>query len=256
MLKSKRQSLITEELSRQGFVLISSLSEIFDCSEETIRRDLKEMEKDGQLVRTHGGAFVIDQFDKSYPTDLRKTMLHAEKEKMAKAALRYIKSSEVIFLDSSTTCLTLASELIRSNMEITVITNSLLICNLCNEYNTNINLICAGGVFRRRTTSFTDYHTIDFLEKYHADACFISPPKVTMQHGLSDNHLSEARVREKMIQQADRCYLMLDHTKFGPDANILFEGIDRARTIITNEPLPHAWETFAKEKGIKLDYCQ
>ncbi|MBO5565212.1 MAG: DeoR/GlpR transcriptional regulator [Lachnospiraceae bacterium] len=256
MLKSQRQDLITEELTRQGFVLISSLSEIFSCSEETIRRDLKEMERDGRLVRTHGGAYVAEQYDKSYPTDLRKTLLHSEKERLAAAALKYIQNNEFILLDSSTTCLALASALIRSKKEVTVVTNSLLICNLCNEYNSNINLICTGGVFRHRTTSFTDYHTIDFLKNYHADASFLSPPKMTISHGLSDNHLSESRVREQMIRQSDRCYLLMDHTKFGPNANILFEGIEKADVIITDEVLPPEWEAYAAEKGIALDYCK
>ena len=140
-------------------------------------------------------------------------------------------------------------------MNLTIITNSLPICNLCNDSNTNINLICIGGTFRRRTSSFTDYHTIDVLATYHADRTFISCPKVTMEFGLSDNHLSESRVRECMIKRADCSYLMVDHTKFSGNANILFDGLKDIGTIITDQQLSDEWETFAKKAGIKIEYC-
>ena len=59
MLKVERQKIIRGELQKQGFVLVPALGNLFNCSEETIRRDLKEMENNGTLVRTHGGAYQV-----------------------------------------------------------------------------------------------------------------------------------------------------------------------------------------------------
>ena len=64
MLKIERHNIIDQEIRKQGFVLVPGLSELLCCSEETIRRDLKEMEKAGKLVRTHGGAYLIEKYDK------------------------------------------------------------------------------------------------------------------------------------------------------------------------------------------------
>lgn len=255
MVKFERQSVIEREVAKQGFVLVPAMSEMLQCSEETIRRDLKEMEREGKLTRTHGGAYLLDKYDKSYPTALRKTYMHRTKSRLARLAMQYIRENEVIMLDSSTTCLALAEELAESQISLTVITNSLPVCNLCNDNHTNINLICMGGTFRRRTSSFTDYHTIDALAAYHADRAFISCPKISVEFGLSDNHLSEAHVREVMIRHSRSCYLVADHTKFKGNANILFRGMDRLDAIITDQPLSEEWESFAEKTGIELKYC-
>ena len=141
MVKFERQSIIEQELVSQGFILIPAMSALLQCSEETIRRDLKEMEKAGKLTRTHGGAYLIEKYDKSYPTALRKTYMHRAKGKMAHLAMQHIRENDVIMLDSSTTCLALAETLAQSKMNLTIITNSLPICNLCNDSNTNINSV-------------------------------------------------------------------------------------------------------------------
>jgi len=256
MNKIERQLIIQSELSKQGYVLITSLGEKFQCSEETIRRDLKEMEQAGKLTRIHGGAYLVDQFDTTYPADLRLMQFPELKKRLAAAAVRYVRDNDCIMLDSSTTCLAIASELMRSEKKVTIITNSLLICNSINDSPAgNINLISTGGELRRRTSSFTDYHTIDALCRYHADSSFVSPPKVTMEFGLSDHHLSEARVRECMIRQAGTSYLVLDHTKFEPSAQICFEGLDRVATIITDLPVSEEWERYAAAHGIGIVYC-
>lgn len=194
MLKIDRQTAIEQELAKNGSVLIPALSQLLQCSEETIRRDLRELEAGGKLTRTHGGAYLMEKYDKSYPTKLRKIYFQDVKSQMARCAFQYVKENDVLMLDSSTTCLELARLLVEEKYNVTIITNSLLICELCSERLSNINLVCLGGTFRRRTSSFTGYHTTDILAGYHADKAFISCPKITPEQGLSDNHLNEAKV--------------------------------------------------------------
>ena len=189
MLKIERQTIIEQELVKQGCVLVPALGTLLQCSEETVRRDLREMEAAGKLARTHGGAYLVEKYDKSYPTPLRKNYLQETKSCLARHAIQHIRENEVMLLDSSTTCLALAEELVQSRIRLTIITNALPICNLCDEHSTPINLILLGGAFRQRTSSFTGYHTTDVLQSYHADKAFLSCPKVTLEFGLSDNHL-------------------------------------------------------------------
>lgn len=254
MLKIDRQTAIEQELAKKGSVLIPSLSELLHCSEETIRRDLKELESVGKLTRTHGGAYLMEQYDKSYPTKLRKVYYQDIKANLAKHALRYIKENDVLMLDSSTTCLTLAKTLLDNKVSVTIVTNSLLICDLCNDQVSNINLVCLGGTFRRRTSSFTGYLTTDTLRGYCADKAFISCPKITLAQGLSDNHLNEAKVREGMLEHSQQRILLLDHTKFDHSANILFWNLQKIDVIITDETLSPEWETYAANTGLRLDY--
>lgn len=256
MLKVERHDIISKELEKQGFVLVPSLSALLNCSEETIRRDLNEMEKAGKLLRTHGGAYQAENYDKGYPTELRMTILQGAKEHLAELVKSEIHENDMIMLDSSTTCLAIAETIIDSKLTITLITNSLEIFNKVNSSNTGINLICVGGSFRKRTTSFADPTTVEALKGYHADKAFISCPKVTMEHGLSDNHISEANVRKQMILQSEVSYLVVDHTKFDMSANILFDGIDRIDYLVTDQKLNPDWEKFAANKGIKIKYAE
>lgn len=255
MLKIERQTIIEQNLEKQGTVLVPALAELLHCSEETVRRDLKEMEAAGKLARTHGGAYLIEKYDKSYPTNLRKTYLQETKNRMARQAVSHIGKNEVIILDSSTTCYALAEEIVQRDLDLTLITNSLPICSLCDEHGIHINLVCLGGTFRQRTSSFTGYHTTDILRSYRADKAFISCPKVAMEFGLSDNHLNEARVREDILKHAQENFLVADHTKFDGCANILFQGMERVNTIITDQKLPEEWEEFLRRSRIGVEYC-
>lgn len=256
MLKIERQNIISRELEKQEYVLVPALSELLGCSEETVRRDLKEMEKDGLLVRTHGGAYREEKYDKSYPMELRRSFLKRTKENFAEKAIHYIKDNDTVMLDSSTTCLALAENIVRTGMSITLITNSLAVFDLVNNSNATINLICPGGAFRKRTASFADPNTVEALKRYHADKCFISCPKVTLDFGLSDNHLSEANVRQQMIRQSGQRFLMADHTKFDVSANIPFEGLERLDYIFTDQRLTEEWERFAESEGIIIKYIE
>ena len=254
MLKIERHNLISQQLSSQGFVLVTEMSEILKCSEETIRRDLKEMERDGKLVRTHGGAYQAEKYDKSYPMELRKIQNHRIKERFAEQAISYIKDNDMIMLDSSTTCLALAEVIIDHGMSITLITNSFAIVSLCHEKNSDINLICVGGAYRKRTSAFADPNTVESLKRYHADKAFISCPKLTIEFGLSDNHISEANVRKQMILQSEKRFLLVDHEKFNGSANIPFEGLEKMDYLITDQRLSFEWEKYAQEHNISIKY--
>lgn len=256
MLKIERQNLIDQELRKAGYVLVPELSEQLCCSEETIRRDLREMESAGKLVRTHGGAYLVEKYDKGYPIELRKSYLQQTKESMAAVAVDEIQDNDMVLLDASTTCLAIAEAILARNMNVTLITNSLAICNMFSDVNSNVNLIGIGGVFRRRTMSFADPNTVEALRHYYADKAFISCPKLSVEHGLSDNHISEANVRRQMLKSAQTRILVVDHTKFEGTANHLFDGLDTVNIVITDQPVPKDFEEFAKRRQIQIRYIQ
>lgn len=185
MLKIERFARIEEELKKKGSLEIPSLSQMLGCSEETVRRDLRELESVGKLNRIRGGAYLSDKYDKTYASPLRKTLYQQEKSQMSQKAMEFIHDRDVLFLDSSTTCLTLVGLLLNSKLSLTIVTNSMMICSLCTEPNSHINLICLGGSLRARTLSFVGYHTTDILSTYYADCAFISSPKATLSEGLS-----------------------------------------------------------------------
>ena len=238
MLKIERFAKIEAELKQKGSLDIPSLSQLLGCSEETVRRDLRELEAVGKLNRIRGGAYLSDKYDKTYASPLRRTLYQEEKNQMSLKA----------------TCLALARQLLGSKLSLTIVTNSMMICSLCTEPNSHINLICLGGSLRTRTLSFVGYHTTDILSTYYADCAFISSPKVTLAEGLSDNYLNEARVREAMLKHARQRFLIMDHTKFDESANIRFNGLELVNAIITDIQPSAEWAAFCQSKNIRLVY--
>ena len=256
MLKIERQNLIDQEIQKAGYVLVPSLSQQLHCSEETIRRDLKEMDSAGKLVRTHGGAYLVEKYDKGYPIELRKSYLQHTKERLAELAVSEIRENVVIMIDASTTCLAIAEAILQRSMNITLITNSLEICQLFRESNSAVNLIAVGGTYRRRTSSFADPSTVDALRRYYADKAFISCPKLNAEFGLSDNHISEANVRRQMLKNSRERILVVDHTKFEGNGTILFDGLEEVQMILTDQELSESFAAYAAAHGITVRYSQ
>ena len=97
MLKIDRQKHLDEELHTYGSILISTMSQKLNCSEETIRRDLKEMEAQNKLKRIHGGAFLPDADDKGAPVQLRETFSHRKKNDLQHVQLIALLKKEIPF---------------------------------------------------------------------------------------------------------------------------------------------------------------
>lgn len=254
MLKHKRQQIIEEKLNAKGSVLVSELSKQLNCSVETIRRDIKEMDALGLLTKIHGGAYLPSKYDKGVPIELRETFFEKEKMNMASKAVELIKDNTVIMLDSSTTCLKLAQAIIDSGKCVTLITNSLRICSLFNSQFSNVNLISLGGQLHKPTASFTGYRTTDMLTQNFADISFISCPAVHIAHGLSDNNLNEGEVKKHMLLNSRRKVLIIDHTKVDSIADVLFYDLCDVDIIITDQPLPIKWTKFCKQSSIEIIY--
>ncbi len=254
MLKHKRQQIIEERLKAKGSVLVSELSKELNCSVETIRRDIKEMEAMGILTKIHGGAYLPSKYDKGVPIELRETFFEEEKTRMANKAVSLIQDNSVIMLDSSTTCLKLAQAIIDSGKCVTLITNSLRICSLFNSQSSNVNLISLGGQLHKPTASFTGYRTTDMLSQNFADLSFISCPAAHVEHGLSDNNLSEGEVKKHMLMHSRRKVLIIDHTKVDSIADVLFYELSEVDIIITDQPLPTSWTKFCNKSSIEIIY--
>lgn len=256
MLKIDRHKIIEDELRKYGSLLISDMSRKMNCSEETVRRDLKDLEAQNKLKRIHGGAFLPDTDDKGAPIQLRETFFSKEKEKLASFTIEhYIEENDIVMLDCSTTCFTLAQQLYYSNMKGTIITNSLRICNLFGNQSTSLKLIAIGGTFRQRSNSFVGYQATQAIENYIADKCFISSSAIDLKHGLTDNNMNEAHVRKSFINHSRQCFLVADHTKFSDTADYVIADLDAVNVVITDKKLPDVWEDTLNKYNLPIRYC-
>ena len=253
MLKIERHQIIEDMLKQSGSIIISDVSSVLNCSEETIRRDLKEMESKGILKRTHGGAFLDEDEDKTIPSNLRKLYIPKEKDEIARLVLtNYINENDIVMLDSSTTCLHLAIMIIQSMMKVTIITNSLSIISLFDNQHNNAKLIAIGGRYKSRSHSFVGPRAIEALSSYVVDKSFISCSAIDIHHGILDNNENECEIRKSILRQSKSHYLLVDHTKFSDSGDYIISDFSYVNALITDTKPQKDWLDFFNRDNIDI----
>ncbi|MDG5787852.1 DeoR/GlpR family DNA-binding transcription regulator [Evansella sp. AB-P1] len=238
MLAEERYKKTVEIVNQRGSIRVSELSEIFTVTEETIRRDLAKLEKEGKLIRSHGGAVSADdnQPELSYLT--REVMNVEEKKEIASESVNYISVNDRIFLDASTTAWYTAAAI--PNMSITVITNSIKVVHELADKN-KIEVICIGGNLSPSSLSFVGPLSEASIDCFFVDKAFISCKGIHMDRGISDSNQFQARLKQKVIQLSNEVYLMVDKSKFGVQALKKICSFDQLNHIITNKDLKNSY---------------
>lgn len=250
MLPMERRKNILISLHSKGSVSVNELSAAFNVSEETIRRDLLQMEQESLLTRVYGGAYLSDIVAQAVPFQLRKDTEKESKYRIADLCTRFIHSGDTIFLDSSTTALCIA-EKIKGIQSITVITNAHAIISCLSDCK-DIRIIAVGGELDKDLMCYTGWTTLEALERYNADKAFVSCTGVSIEHGLTDSSEIEGRIRYLMLKNAQRKYLIADHTKFGKTTMSQIMPLDDIDVVICNKELGKDWITEFDRKSIQF----
>ena len=146
MLALERRNLILEKLQAEKRVVVSDLSQLYNVSEETIRRDLDKLEKEGLAIKSYGGAVINEDISIDIPLNVRKNQNVSGKQKMAEIDASLVKDGDHIFLDASTTAVFVAKAL-KEKQRLTVITNSMeILLELADV--SGWNIISTGGVMK------------------------------------------------------------------------------------------------------------
>lgn len=253
MLKIDRHDKIMRLLKENGSLLVSDACEQLNCSDQTIRRDFQELEEQGRLRRIHGGAFIPSAEDRGVPVDLRAKLIVKEKLQMAKVtAASYIEQNDVIMLDSSTTCRTLARHILETDIPVTIITNSTGIVEEFLSASTDSHLICTGGRYRERLGAFIGTDTVRSISGHLADKAFISCNAINKDHGMLDNYEAQLEVRRAMLEHAREKYLLVDHTKFDDQASFIIGNFSNINGIITDQQPDEVWIEHFRKLGINV----
>jgi DeoR family fructose operon transcriptional repressor len=217
MYSVQRQSLVLEILEQDGQVDVSDLAKRFSTSKETIRRDLRSMEKSGLLSRTHGGAVPIEKaFSQGYeyPLFAREIKKYDEKQRICKAGAMLLEDGDTIFLDNSSTTMNFL-RYVPSDIKIIAITNSIQVLLEAGKLNnSNINVVSLGGVLNIKNYSVTGMLSNGFSKIFFPDKAIISCRGITEKSGITDASFLEAEVKRIMIDNAKQLIVLADYTKF------------------------------------------
>lgn len=231
MLVSTRRDKIKEIILKKKAVKVSELCEIFKVSDETIRRDLEELERQGLVERNYGGAVLKENI--IIPPLVKRFKEHTEeKQKIAAKALEEVKEGDVIFLDAGSTTYHIA-RLLKNFKNITVVTNAL---NVATELanNPNINLFITGGKLKTDNHSMVGFETVNCIGKYNIDILFLGTGGISLEKGLTTSDIFEAEAKKAMIKSASRVIVVADSSKFGKVAMVSFCTFEDVEKIITS----------------------
>lgn len=249
MLVAERRRKLITIVDEKGSSRVSELSQAFNVTEETIRRDLEKLEAEGKLKRSHGGAVSVKDMDAESPYFEREILNIGEKMAVAEEAVKYVANNDRIVLDASTTAWYMAK--ILPDMPLTVLTNSMKVAlELSNRE--KITVISVGGRLLQKSLSFVGPQTTDALEYYRVGKAFISCQGIHEKRGISDSNEMQALVKKKMVEIADEIYVLADHTKFGLQALSRVASFDEIDFIITDSKTDEKKIPEFRETGVKV----
>lgn len=231
MLIEERYAKILDILEKEQFVSVEALSEILYVSLPTVRRDLAELARRNQIVRSHGGAKAIQAEHIVAPLDFRKTVNAGEKRALCRRAAELVKDNEIIFIDSSTTTLQMG-DFLADKKGITVITNGIPLATLLVK--NGIQTYCTGGeIFPNSMAHFGSFAE-DFIQRFNIDTLFFSCHGVNEKGMLTDPSLPETQIRKTAIAQSGKTVFLCDETKFSLSTPYNLVSIQTLDCIITN----------------------
>lgn len=253
MIAAVRKDKITTYILEKKTVTVSELSERFSVSEETIRRDLRQLEDEGIVIRTHGGAMLSKRVKATVDNKILGTLFTGSKKIIADQCNRFIHEGDCIFLDASTTASAICDEIAQKH--VTVLTNSLRAMNRLSE-NENVKLIGVGGNFVSKRQCFVGRKTTEHLSHHYVDIAFISCRSLNMKTGITDSDDDVAEVKQVMTKHANRVCLIADYTKFDKTSFTRVCSFADIDDIVTDKPLSDEWLRFAAENNIRVwDTC-
>ena len=252
MLALERRNLILEKLQEEKRVVVSELSQLYNVSEETIRRDLDKLEKEGLAKKSYGGAVINEDVSIDLPFNIRKNQNVGGKQKMAELVAGMIDDGEHIFLDASSTAVFVAKAL-KTKERLTVITNSMEILLELSDV-TGWNIISTGGRMKEGYLAFLGSRTEEAIRSYYADKVIISCKALDHEWGIMESQEAFGSTKRCMMASGRKKILVIDSRKFDRTAFSVAGNLRDVDVVVTDTKPSEKWLKHFSELDIECVY--
>jgi len=244
MLSYERQSRMVDFVQQRMSVSVNELSQFFQVSTMTIRRDLEILESKGLVTRIHGGVTSPNRPAASREKE-REAVNISQKAAIAETGLHFIEDGQTIFIDAGTTTAEVAKLLVQKH-GLTVVTNSVKVLSILADA-PGINLIGVGGVVYGGAWSFVGSLAEAAIRRFHSDLTFLGITSLSLDNGLTEINYFEADIKALIIKQSQRVVLLADSGKFEKVSSISVAPLSEVDAIITDDRLaPALVEAYRK----------
>jgi DeoR family fructose operon transcriptional repressor len=247
MYAPERQQEILRLARERGRVDVLSLAQEFQVTAETVRRDLKALDRAGVIRRVHGGAIPAGRLDFEPDLSERESAATDEKDRIAHAALDELPSGGSVILDAGSTTARLAGAL-PVDAAFTVVTHALPLAARLADH-PGIDLHIVGGRVRHRTRAAVDAWALRTYSEINADLVFLATNGFSLGAGLTTPDLAEAAVKRAVMAAARRVVLLADSSKHGQEHFARFGDLADVDVVITDTGLDTDGARAVEAKG-------
>jgi DeoR/GlpR family transcriptional regulator of sugar metabolism len=248
MLTTERKALLMERLRREGRIVAKAIAEEFMLSEDTIRRDLRELAAEGLLNRVHGGALPISP---DLPDFASRTRIEAdEKQRLASAAIGLIAPGQMLFLDGGTTNAALARQLPR-HFSFTVVTHSPTIAVEL-EHHPTVEVVLLGGRLYKHSMVAVGSVTAEAISRLRPDLFFLGATAAHPVTGFSTGDIEEASIKRQIVQQAATTWILLTSNKLDAASPATVVGCDQVTGMVVSEGVEASRLSGFEARGVRV----
>lgn len=248
MLTAERKRWLLDVLKTEGKILASDLSKRLSVSEDTVRRDLRELDKAGLLLRVHGGALPRSPTSIHY-AEREKESTDAKRE-IGVAAARLLRSGEVVALDGGTTPLAVAEHL-PADLSLTIVTHSLPALDVLSDHPKAECIVVGGRLFKAGRVA-VGIAAVDAYRMLRPDACVLGAAGVHPVAGVTTFDGEEAEVKRAMVEHAARVIVVVAGEKIGTVAPYLLTPITRITHLVTDRSASPEVVRTLREIGLEI----
>lgn len=209
MKKNDRQRVIVDKVMLHRKVFSDQLAFELNVSDDTIRRDLNELDKKGLLTKVHGGA--VSSIQRLFQYNENAVFNREEKKIIAAKAIPLLEDGMVAFLSGGTTNLVFVSALPKS-LRATIYTYSLEIALQLTDHR-HIEIVFIGGRIQKKSMVATGIDVFQILSRVHADICFVGTSGINSNNGITDESYEIALIKKAMIDSSDKTVSLITSNK-------------------------------------------
>ncbi|MFP8563866.1 DeoR/GlpR family DNA-binding transcription regulator [Klebsiella sp. 1SOBk5mer] len=248
MLASQRKQQILQILAEEKQVMSGELSQRFNVSEDSIRRDLRELAAEGKLQRVHGGALPVSAA--IAPIETRKSMQIASKQAVARAAAGLIQPGQVVIVDGGTTTAAMIG-LLPADLSCTVVTHSPGIAVALVDH-PRIEVILLGGKVFKHSVVAVGPETLEAMARINADVFFMGVTGVHPRAGFTTGDYEEAGIKRALAARAAETVVMASREKLNAASAFAIGELNLASTLIVDGEPDAALRQRLVQSGMEI----
>lgn len=245
-----RHKLILKKLESNGFVTVNGLSDDFNVSLVTIRKDLKLLEEKKLLFRSHGKAVPVNPYIAESTVKIKEKIHIEEKNKIAIAAAQTLEPNDSIIIASGTSVIEFARH-IKPIEGLTVLTASLNTAIILTKIK-GIDIMQLGGTVRSSSASVIGPIGEKMLAEFTFTKLFLGVDGIDLDYGLTTTNLMEASLNKEMIKASQKLIVLADSSKFNKKGFGRICGLNEVDQIITDSGIDEKTKNRLLELGVEL----